>query len=86
MADFFAAEKPAYVFLAAGKVGGVFANDTYRADFIYENLSIQNNIIHASYINEVTKLIFFGCASLYPSNAPQPIKERQFINRPFGTY
>lgn len=80
--DFFAREKPAYVFLAAGKVGGVFANDTYRADFIYENLTLQNNIIHASYLNEVTKLIFFACASLYPRNAPQPIKEDYLLTGP----
>lgn len=75
VADFFAAEKPDYVFLAAAKVGGIVANNTYRADFIYENLAIQNNVIHQSYINNVTKLMFLGSSCIYPKLAPQPLKE-----------
>ena len=77
--DFFAHEKPEYVFLAAAKVGGIYANNTYRADFIYQNLQIQNNIIHASYLNQVTKLLFLGSSCIYPKNAPQPIKEEYLL-------
>lgn len=73
--DFFAAEKPDYVFLAAAKVGGIQANNIYRADFIYENLMIQNNVIHASYVNKVKKLMFLGSSCIYPKLAPQPLKE-----------
>lgn len=73
--DFFAAEKPDYVFLAAAKVGGIQANNIYRADFIYENLMIQNNVIHASYVNKVKKLMFLGSSCIYPKMAPQPLKE-----------
>jgi GDP-L-fucose synthase len=73
--DFFAAEKPDYVFLAAAKVGGIQANNIYRADFIYENLMIQNNVIHASYVNKAKKLMFLGSSCIYPKLAPQPLKE-----------
>lgn len=76
---FFAAEKPDYVFLAAAKVGGIVANNTYRADFIYENLAIQNNIIHNSYVNEVKKLMFLGSSCIYPKMAPQPLKEEYLL-------
>jgi GDP-L-fucose synthase len=72
---FFESEKPEYVFLAAAKVGGIAANNTYRADFIYDNLQIQNNVINASYINNVKKLLFLGSSCIYPKMAPQPIKE-----------
>lgn len=75
VADFFSAEKPDYVFLAAAKVGGIVANNTYRADFLYENLAIQNNVIHQSYLNDVTKLMFLGSSCIYPKLAPQPLKE-----------
>lgn len=73
--DFFAKEKPGYVFLAAAKVGGIVANNTYRADFIYENLMIQNNVIHAAYMNNVAKLMFLGSSCIYPKLAPQPLRE-----------
>ncbi len=73
--EFFENERPAYVFLAAAKVGGIVANNTYRADFIYENLQIQNNIIHQSYKNNVKKLMFLGSTCIYPKNAPQPMPE-----------
>jgi GDP-L-fucose synthase len=72
---FFEAEKPDYVFVAAAKVGGIVANNTYRAQFIYENLMIQNNIIHAAYTHGVKKLLFLGSSCIYPKNAPQPMKE-----------
>ena len=75
VADFFEHEKPDYVFLAAAKVGGIVANNTYRADFLYENLAIQNNVIHQSYLNGVTKLMFLGSSCIYPKMAPQPLKE-----------
>ncbi|WP_374951907.1 GDP-L-fucose synthase family protein [Mucilaginibacter sp.] len=74
-ADFFAAQKPDYVFLAAAKVGGIVANNTYRAEFLYDNLQIQNNIIHSSYLNGVKKLMFLGSSCIYPKFAPQPLKE-----------
>lgn len=73
--DFFASEKPDYVFLAAAKVGGIVANNTYRADFLYENMAIQNNVIHQSYLNGVKKLMFLGSSCIYPKLAPQPLKE-----------
>jgi GDP-L-fucose synthase len=73
--DFFAIEKPEYVFLAAAKVGGIVANNTYRAEFLYDNLQIQNNIIHNSYLNGVKKLMFLGSSCIYPKMAPQPLKE-----------
>lgn len=75
VADFFEKEKPDYVFLAAAKVGGIVANNTYRGDFIYENLMIQNNVIHQSYVNGVKKLMFLGSSCIYPKMAPQPLKE-----------
>ena len=75
VADFFTAEKPDYVFLAAAKVGGIIANNTYRADFLYENLAIQNNVIHQAYLNNVEKLMFLGSSCIYPKLAPQPLKE-----------
>lgn len=77
--DFFAAEKPDYVFLAAAKVGGIIANNTYRADFLYENLMIQNNVIHQSYVNGVKKLLFLGSSCIYPKLAPQPLKEEYLL-------
>ena len=79
VADFFAEEKPDYVFLAAAKVGGIIANNTYRGDFIYENLMIQNNIIHNSYLNDVKKLMFLGSSCIYPKMAPQPLKEEYML-------
>lgn len=72
---FFELEKPDYVFLAAAKVGGIVANNTYRADFLYENLAIQNNVIHQAYKNDVKKLMFLGSSCIYPKLAPQPLKE-----------
>lgn len=79
VADFFAKEKPDYVFLAAAKVGGIIANNTYRGDFIYENLMIQNNVIHQSYLNNVKKLMFLGSSCIYPKMAPQPLKEEYML-------
>lgn len=79
VADFFTEEKPDYVFLAAAKVGGIIANNTYKADFIYENLMIQNNIIHQSYLNDVKKLMFLGSSCIYPKMAPQPLKEEYML-------
>ena len=76
---FFAVEKPEYVFLAAAKVGGIHANNTYPADFIYQNLAIQSNIIHAAYQNKVRKLLFLGSSCIYPKNAPQPMKEEYLL-------
>lgn len=80
VADFFEVEKPEYVFLAAAKVGGIVANSTYRADFLYENLAIQNNIIHGSYLNKVKKLMFLGSSCIYPKLAPQPLKESYLLS------
>lgn len=80
VADFFASEKPDYVFLAAAKVGGIVANNTYRAEFIYDNLCIQNNVIHQSYVNGVKKLMFFGSSCIYPKMAPQPLKESYLLS------
>jgi GDP-L-fucose synthase len=74
-ADFFEKEKPEYVFLAAAKVGGIVANNTYRADFIYENLMIENNVIYQSYNHKVKKLLFLGSSCIYPKMAPQPLHE-----------
>ena len=91
VAEFFQKEKPEYVVLAAAKVGGIVANNTYRADFIYENLQIQNNVIHQSYLNGVKKLLFLGSTCIYPKNAPQPIKEEylltgelEYTNEPYA--
>ena len=79
---FFEREKPEYVFLAAAKVGGIVANNTYRADFIYDNLMIQNNVIHEAYRNRVKKLMFLGSTCIYPREAPQPMKEEYLLTSP----
>jgi len=79
VADFFNSEKPDYVFLAAAKVGGIVPNNTYRADFLYENLAIQNNVIHQSYLQGVKKLLFLGSSCIYPKLAPQPLKEEYLL-------
>ncbi len=89
--EFFEKEKPEYVFLAAAKVGGIMSNNTYRAQFLYENLMIQNNIIHQSYKHSVKKLLFLGSSCIYPGNCPQPIKEEylltgelEYTNEPYA--
>ena len=91
IADFFKHHQPEFVFLAAAKVGGIVANNTYRADFIYENLQIQNNIIHRSYLSGVKKLMFLGSTCIYPKNCPQPMKEEylltgelEYTNEPYA--
>ncbi len=91
VAQFFLEERPEYVFLAAAKVGGIVANNTYRADFLHENLMIQNNVIHQSYLNNVRKLLFLGSTCIYPKEAPQPIKEDylltntlEYTNEPYA--
>lgn len=91
VASFFAQEKPDYVFLAAAKVGGIVANNTYRADFIYQNLMIESNIINQAYVNNVKKLMFFGSSCIYPKLAPQPLKEDylltgelEYTNEPYA--
>jgi GDP-L-fucose synthase len=78
--DFFKKEKPNYVILAAAKVGGIHANNIYRADFVYDNLMIEANIIHAAFLNKVTKLLFLGSSCIYPKMAPQPIKEEYLLS------
>ena len=80
--SFFEKEKPDYVILAAAKVGGIVANNTYRGQFIYENLQIQNNVIHASWMNDVKKLLFLGSTCIYPGNAPQPMPENCLLTSP----
>ena len=80
VSDFFKKEKPEYVFLAAAKVGGIMANQTYPADFIYENLVIQANIMHTAYLNKVKKLLFLGSSCIYPKLTPQPIKEEYLLS------
>lgn len=82
VADFFAAEQPEYVFLAAAKVGGIIANNTYRAEFLYDNLAIQSNVIHQSYLQKVKKLLFLGSSCIYPKLAPQPLKEEYLLTGP----
>jgi GDP-L-fucose synthase len=89
--DFFKKENPAYIILAAAKVGGIHANNTYRAEFIYDNLMIETNIIHAAYLNKVTKLLFLGSSCIYPKMAPQPMKEEyllsgylEYTNQPYA--
>lgn len=77
---FFAAERPEYVFLAAAKVGGILANDTYPADFLYDNLMIQSNVIHAAYEYKTQKLLFLGSSCIYPKMAPQPLKEESLLS------
>lgn len=91
VAEFFAAEKPEYVFLAAAKVGGIIANNTYRGEFIYDNLMIQNNVIHQSYTYGVKKLMFLGSTCIYPRDCPQPMKEEylltsslEYTNEPYA--
>jgi|WetSurSiteA1Bulk_404760.scaffolds.fasta_scaffold23358_2 GDP-L-fucose synthase len=91
VSEFFENETPDYVFLAAAKVGGILANNTYRAQFLYENLMIQNNIIHQSYMHGVRKLLFLGSSCIYPGNCPQPIKEEylltgelEYTNEPYA--
>lgn len=79
VADFFEAEKPEYVFLAAAKVGGIVANNQYKADFIYQNIMIQSNVIHQSYKMDVKKLMFLGSTCIYPKLAPQPLKEEYLL-------
>ncbi len=79
VADFFENEKPEYIFLAAAKVGGIQANNVYRADFIYENLMIQNNVIHHAYVSKAKKLMFLGSSCIYPKMAPQPLKEEYLL-------
>lgn len=80
VSEFFEKEKPEYVFLAAAKVGGIQANNTFRAEFLYDNLCIQNNVIHSSYINKVKKLMFLGSSCIYPKLAPQPLKEEYLLS------
>lgn len=82
VADFFEQEKPDYVFLAAAKVGGIVANNTYRAEFLYDNLQIQNNVIHSAYLNGVKKLMFLGSSCIYPKMAPQPLEENYLLTGP----
>jgi GDP-L-fucose synthase len=77
--DFFENEKPDYVFLAAAKVGGIVANNTYRAEFIYDNITLQNNVIHACYMNQVKKMMFLGSSCIYPKMAPQPMNEDSLL-------
>lgn len=77
---FFADEKPEYVFLSAAKVGGILANNTYRADFLYENLMIESNVIHQSYVHNIKKLLFLGSSCIYPKMAPQPLKEEYLLS------
>ena len=91
VADFFQTEKPAYLFLAAAKVGGIHANNTFPAEFIYENLAIQTNVIHQSYLAGVKRLLFLGSSCIYPRDCPQPIKEEYLLtgeleptNRPYA--
>ena len=81
-ADFFSAEKPDYVFMAAAKVGGIQANNTYRAEFLYDNLMMQNNVIHQSYLHGVKKMLFLGSSCIYPKLAPQPLKEEYLLTGP----
>jgi GDP-L-fucose synthase len=78
--NFFETEKPEFVILAAAKVGGIHANNTYRAEFIYDNLLIEANIIHAAYLNKTTKLLFLGSSCIYPKLAPQPLKEEYLLS------
>lgn len=91
VSEFFNAEKPEYVFLAAAKVGGIVANNTYRAEFIYDNMMIQNNVIHHSYVNKVKKLLFLGSTCIYPKQAEQPMSEDalltgvlEYTNEPYA--
>jgi len=82
VSEFFKKEKPEYVILAAAKVGGIYANNTYPAEFIYQNLEIQNNVIHHAYLNKVQQLLFLGSSCIYPRDCPQPIKEEYLLTGP----
>lgn len=82
VAEFFAAERPDYVFLAAAKVGGIVANNAFRADFLYDNLMIQTNVIHQAFVHGVKKLLFLGSSCIYPKLAPQPLKEEYLLTGP----
>lgn len=82
VAEFFAEERPEYVFLAAAKVGGIVANNTYRAEFLYDNLMMESNIIHQAYVTGVKKLMFLGSSCIYPKLAPQPLKEEYLLTGP----
>lgn len=89
--SFFEKEKPDYVFMAAARVGGIYANNTYRAEFLYDNLMIESNVIHASYLNKCKKLLFLGSSCIYPKMAPQPLKESylltgtlEYTNEPYA--
>ena len=82
VAEFFATEQPEYVILAAAKVGGIHANNTYPAEFIQENLAIQSNVIHQSYVAGVKRLLFLGSSCIYPRDCPQPIKEEYLLTGP----
>ena len=91
VATFFKQEQPEYVILAAAKVGGIIANNKYRTEFIYDNIQIQNTIIHQSYLNGVKKLLFLGSSCIYPKNSPQPMKEDylltdelEYTNEPYA--
>ena len=91
VADFFENEKPEYVFLAAAKVGGILANNNYRAEFLYDNLMIESNVIHQSFVHQVKKLLFLGSSCIYPKLAPQPLKEEylltsalEYTNEPYA--
>ncbi|MDH4469328.1 MAG: GDP-L-fucose synthase [Bacteriovoracaceae bacterium] len=83
--NYFSIHRPDYVFMAAAKVGGIFANDTYRADFIFENLLIQQNVFNAAFKSKTPNLLFFGSACIYPKNAPQPMKEDSLLTSPVET-
>lgn len=80
--NFFASEEPQFIFLAAAKVGGIQANNTYRGEFIYQNMMIQNNVIHAAYLHNVDRLMFLGSSCIYPRQAPQPLKEEYLLTGP----
>ncbi|NCA93568.1 MAG: GDP-L-fucose synthase [Sphingobacteriia bacterium] len=82
VSEFFKKEKPEYIFLAAAKVGGIYANDVFPAEFIFENLQVQNNIIHNAYLNKAKKLLFLGSSCIYPRECPQPIKEEYLLTGP----
>jgi GDP-L-fucose synthase len=89
--EFFAKERPEYIFIAAARVGGIMANNTFRAEFLYDNLAIESNLIHASYVNKVKKLLFLGSSCIYPKLAPQPMKEEylltgllEYTNEPYA--
>ena len=82
VSEFFKKEKPEYIFLAAAKVGGIYANDAFPAEFIFENLQVQNNIIHNAYLNKAKKLLFLGSSCIYPRECPQPIKEEYLLTGP----